>query len=273
MGLVSEILDHADRARARLLQQYRGMTKLESVLNIVSTHVQELETALWDIWEVRTLDAATGAQLDLIGRVVKMPREGATDTTYRLRIRARIRLMRSSGLVEDIIGVFVLLVPSGVALRVVQQFPAGFVLRLEELAIGGGDVAAYLSFLGEVKAAGVHALLEYMQGGTTPSNAFTFARATFLTRAHVAADTGFDVVDTTGITHGGDVFVSDGSISATYNGIRVTSSTRIDLASGTLGLAFANRGSVRDTSDPGLGWGNSSDAAVGGQLIGAQKST
>lgn len=272
MAIGAKITDHAARALARLLWQYRDKTRLAGVLNASSAQIQELENALYELWSLRTLDAATGAQLDVIGKMVKQPREGVSDAVYRPRIRARIRALRSSGLVEDVVQTLDLLVPTTVTIKLRQQPPAGFSILLDDVAIASGDLDLYATFVDRAKAAGVHAIIEYMQGTMTPETSFTNARATTLSAPTVPAQNYLDVVSTALFKDGDTVFVDDWVTFNTYVGIQVLSPTRLGLSSGTVNRSFLANAIVYDPAQESgsMGYGDETDPFVGGKLAGAR---
>lgn len=103
--MLQEILDHAARAKARLLAQYRDKPKLAGVLGALVNSVQEIEVALFDVLEQTAVATAVGVWLDRLGAIVGEPRDGASDADFRKYISARIRANRSHGTFEDVIEV------------------------------------------------------------------------------------------------------------------------------------------------------------------------
>src|SRR5262245_5478812 len=129
---------HEAQGVSRLTGEYRGKLKIEGQLKSWLSEVQLLEDTLWALLVERTVDTAVGAQLDVLGRIVKQPRGSRDDDAYRLWIKARVRVNRSSGLPEQIIDILKVLTPDGTAIRVEEQFPAGFVAHIDD-AITGSD--------------------------------------------------------------------------------------------------------------------------------------
>lgn len=103
--MLTEILDHAARAKARLLSQYRDKPKLAALVGALSDAVQALEVSLFDVLEQTALGVATGAWLDRLGAIVGESRSGASDADFRQYILARIKANRSHGTFEDVINV------------------------------------------------------------------------------------------------------------------------------------------------------------------------
>lgn len=173
---LEHITDHDEAALARLAEQFKEKPKLAAFLSVFHRQVQEAEDAFWQLYEGRWVTSATGYVLDLLGKIVGQPRDGASDAEYRSRIVARVKANRSSGTLPELISIFSGLVPSGL-----------FNFYVEDTTILGGPtndyniqrgnlsleiheplpsllVAIYQDFLRDAKAAGVHAVLRYHHG-------------------------------------------------------------------------------------------------------------
>lgn len=68
--------DLQDRATSRLLIQFQQAALLKAVLRALVNEVERLSVAIADVIRCRTLVAATGANLDAIGRIVGQRRLG-----------------------------------------------------------------------------------------------------------------------------------------------------------------------------------------------------
>lgn len=157
---VTKITDHANRALARLAQQYQGKPLMASLLRVFTPLVQQVEDMFSAMQLAMRLENAEGVQLDLLGALVGQPREAAGDSEYRLRIAARIKTNVSTGTVEDIYSVFKILLPSPIVLALSPRYPAGFVLNV----IGAVDldlVPLYASFFQDAKGEGIEGQLLY----------------------------------------------------------------------------------------------------------------
>lgn len=104
--MLAKILDHADRARARLLEQYRSKPKLSAFVGEMAGRVQELEDALYDLVAQTAIDTATGIWLDRLGGIVGEERGAESDAAYRTYLRARVIANRSHATLEDVVDVF-----------------------------------------------------------------------------------------------------------------------------------------------------------------------
>jgi hypothetical protein len=157
-----------------LLTEMMRKPNIMGMLASFSQQVQDLENAIFAVLNGRDINNAEGVQLDGLGALVGEPRNGRDDTTYRLRIRARIKLNVSSGTPNEILELFALLIDSGQTAKLVEKPPASF-----NLTIGGtsGVVTATAVELGrllqQAKPAGVKASLIYSTDSDT--NTFTLS--------------------------------------------------------------------------------------------------
>ena len=170
MTSLAHILDHGDQAVARLLEQFRTGATMPALVRALAAQAQDVEDALWDVLVLRRLSDAAGAQLDALGRIVGQPREGRSDADYVLWLRARVRINLGSGRGEDLLAAFGLVMQGTTTLQLVEQFPAGLVLRVGSAAAVDPTQAAAILQL--AKAAGVQAILEAATTLDTTSFAF-----------------------------------------------------------------------------------------------------
>lgn len=169
MGTPTHIADHADRAAARLTQQFREGVSVPALVRALSGGYQQLEDVLWEIRLRRAVSAAEGVQLDVLGRIVGQPREGRTDAVFRIWVLARVRLNKGSGRPEDILHVFAAITQGTTKLQLEEQYPAGFVLRIGlSPAVSAQELATLLR---SARAGGVRAIVE--APNDVPANTFT----------------------------------------------------------------------------------------------------
>lgn len=109
---------HADEAAARLLAQFENAERLHAFVRALVRPLQELEQVALEVIGSFDVETAVGAQLDVVGGVVGMPRDARSDVAYRAYIKAKILANGSDGSVETILRVArTLLGQSGVSLR------------------------------------------------------------------------------------------------------------------------------------------------------------
>lgn len=160
--------DHYAESLTMLLEQFKGKASIAALLASSMTQVQELEDEAFNVLTLRALDVAEGAQLDAIGTIVNLLRDGLTDTEYRARLRIQILINLSSGTAADVLEVFRQLVPTG-ALLWTDNHPAAFTLDIGTATLSGAQLAVILQ---RVKAAAVRALLVYGEPGDAPFFSF-----------------------------------------------------------------------------------------------------
>lgn len=80
--IVTKITTHVQDALNRLLQQYQGRPNITALLTALVTQIQDLENAMYPIDQYRQLYSAYGQQLDNLGEVIGLERNGLTDNEY-----------------------------------------------------------------------------------------------------------------------------------------------------------------------------------------------
>lgn len=93
--LVTEITNHVQQALQRLLTQYQLQPRIAAVITALVEQIQDLENGIYPINEGRqlwngTTYPAVGAQLDGIGELVGIARNGLTDAEYLIFILGTI---------------------------------------------------------------------------------------------------------------------------------------------------------------------------------------
>lgn len=104
-----KIQNHVEDARNRLLAQYYGKPRIEGLLRGLTLEAQNVEDTLYDMYWKRSVFAAEGAQLDIIGNLVGQPREGWSDAVYRIHIFGKIAINTAQGSPENLIAMFIMM--------------------------------------------------------------------------------------------------------------------------------------------------------------------
>ena len=104
-------IDHIADGTAKVISQYRNKPRFLIRLACYLNQVQHIEDAIFAVRDAFNHDTASGFRLDLIGRKVVQARVGGDDT-YRIYIKARVRVNLSSGKASDVQAVAGLLLPS-----------------------------------------------------------------------------------------------------------------------------------------------------------------
>lgn len=85
---VSLIETHEADAKARLLFQFQKLPDIESMTGILAARFQPIEEMLNSLIGILDIDKSFGSQLDTIGVILGLPRQGFDDPDYRVRLRA-----------------------------------------------------------------------------------------------------------------------------------------------------------------------------------------
>lgn len=148
---------YQQQALSRLPEQFKGQERWAGFLLALAGQHQDAEAAIYTLFTGRQLATAVGAALDQYGAIVGQERGSLDDTSYRLRIRARLILNRSSGTIPEILNIFSLL--TDLELELQEYPPAAF-----ELRFSGGELELptdFAAILSAARAAGVGANLLY----------------------------------------------------------------------------------------------------------------
>lgn len=94
-------IDHIADGTAKVISQYRNKPRFLIRLACYLNQVQHIEDAIFAVRDAFNPDTATGFRLDWIGRKVGQARIG-DDDTYRIFIKARIRVNQSNGEASDV---------------------------------------------------------------------------------------------------------------------------------------------------------------------------
>jgi hypothetical protein len=171
IAVTTEPFGHALAAINHLAFQFRDRPNIVALIDLLASEVDNLETALTQLQTIMQIRASSGAQLDLLGRVIGEPRQGFDDAAYQLHLLARVWLNRGSGTGEDLLKMFGLLLP-GYALALREYPPASFLLAIGSTSLDTTTAGYLVGILQLAKAAGVRAFLQYLVSPATV--AFTF---------------------------------------------------------------------------------------------------
>lgn len=120
--------DHADRLLAELPSQFRRGLHIQALAEALGRGVQIAEEASFDLLVGRTLQSATGAQLDQWGAVVGEARFTLPDSSYRQFIAARLLANRCRGTADEVIAIWSLITSPHSGVRLNPLPPAGCLL-------------------------------------------------------------------------------------------------------------------------------------------------
>jgi hypothetical protein len=170
---MEHVLDHEAQAEALLPESGKRIADLVALVRAAASETQGIEDALWQLYTERRLAVAAGDQLDAIGATVGQRRNGFDDTTYRAHIEARIRVTRSNGTIDDLLGILRAVVPAPTTLALTEGPPAGFTIVAGVTNFAADLVVVLGGLMRGARGAGIRGVLEYMSG-VTNDTAFTF---------------------------------------------------------------------------------------------------
>lgn len=170
-----------DLALARLLGQFSDSTALRQLICSLVSPLDELEAALLDVHYNRWLaDTTTGVQLDVIGRIIREPRNGLDDATYRRALSTRVLINRSSGKLEELIEIALVFEPLIEPIEFREHAPNAITVRPS--GTFDADPKALTERLQSARAGGVSLQLLYPPGAGV-AGAFTLSDTTITTDA------------------------------------------------------------------------------------------
>src|SRR6185369_11842721 len=101
--------DHVQVGIDKLLHQFKNSTDLKAFFGALLGPLQTTEDDLMDLYESRWVDAAEGLQLDNLGALVGQDRLGFSDSEFKLWIKARILVNKSTGKADDSLKILALI--------------------------------------------------------------------------------------------------------------------------------------------------------------------
>lgn len=172
--------DHEGKGVSRFIEQYKNKPRMEQFLRAFLIEIQALEDALQDVYTQRWLDNATGAQLDVLGKIVGQYNPDLDDDGYRILIRARIAVNRSNGKADEIMDILLLMgqsFPETPIMHWVESYPASYALYM--MSDIGTDISPDLIWglmLDHADAAGVDA--SFVFGYSAAADLFRWSSST-----------------------------------------------------------------------------------------------
>lgn len=107
------IPDHEQEAVDRLIQQYKDKPNVVGFIRAMTRQTQEMEQVIIDMFLNRSINDSVGQQLDELGTIVGIERQGFDDDFYRILIRFKIGQNISRGEPERIISTMKLISEAG----------------------------------------------------------------------------------------------------------------------------------------------------------------
>ncbi|QCQ58514.1 hypothetical protein Barba3A_gp120 [Rheinheimera phage vB_RspM_Barba3A] len=100
---IINVSDRVERAKALLLYQFKDKPNINALVDVVVSELQELENAITDLQEARTLKGSYGVFLDEIGKRLKVDRGNYADPDYKTTIKIAMAKKTASATAQDIL--------------------------------------------------------------------------------------------------------------------------------------------------------------------------
>lgn len=147
---IPEKIDHIESGLSKLLDQFKDSPKAQALLAAYLAEANEVEEALLQLLHERGIFEAEGEQLDILGALFGIRRNGKTDTKLRAEILTVAAGLTSDGTTE--VFMQVLRTTSGSDYVDFFEHPSGDVHAL----LGAGSTVDTYSFLSNLVPAGVN---------------------------------------------------------------------------------------------------------------------
>lgn len=149
-----QISDHVDQGLLRLLQQYKGKTRIEGLIESCISGFQAAEDTAFDMYG-RTIADSEGDTLENIASYVGIERiVGESDADLRSRIYIQIVRNTSYGTPEAVIATALLVVPDA-TIQLHEGAVASFSITVLNVTLTDDEVENLYSLINQVKPAGV----------------------------------------------------------------------------------------------------------------------
>ena len=121
---INKITTHVNDALERLLFQYKDKVRMNGMISSTTEGLQELENTFWDVLTLRWINSASGEQLDRLGAIVVLDRDGRTDEQYRVWLVGKIAINTSKGTPQNLVAAMNLLFGADKS-QYIPVYPAG----------------------------------------------------------------------------------------------------------------------------------------------------
>lgn len=196
-------LNHVEQGQDRLLSQWKDKANMQGLVKSIMQAVQEVEDTLHELLNERSIFTAVGVQLDIIGLIVGITRDGMDDETYRAELLKRIAINRSDGTTEVIIS----LMESATQTTNTdfwEHYPASIFYFIR-----GGYFTKLKEILEKISQAGVRALLMFDEGDC-------FVPSEHIYKLDLLVDEFFDAFEIAdGSTTGDELWVDPATLTGT----------------------------------------------------------
>ena len=139
---VVNIPNHVQKSIERLLQQYKDKPVIKALIESFVEQVQFIEDALTDLNDNRSINTAIGVQLDRLGDILGIDRNGLSDEDYRARLKIKIVQNISNGEPDRLINVYSFLL-GATQVQFQEHYPASMALMANAEVTAGQETLIY----------------------------------------------------------------------------------------------------------------------------------
>lgn len=123
-------IDHQESAYEKVVPNLKQPNFL-ALVDILAAKVQEIEDANFEIIDKTSISTSTGIQLDRLGEVLGVEREGRGDELYRTAIRNAVFEKAKHGGINDLIAVARIQIPQAVTVKIDEYYPNTVLIFVE----------------------------------------------------------------------------------------------------------------------------------------------
>jgi len=150
---IDYIANHTERALDLLIEEFRkDKPKLHGLIASFTNQMQDAEDTLYDLVRFRSIELASGKQLDELGVVLGLTRTSGDDDEYRADLYFQIFLNISNGEPETLIQ-SLQMITNAENIHYLGSYPAGVILTINQAV--GSLPSNILEKMRRLKAAGV----------------------------------------------------------------------------------------------------------------------
>lgn len=168
--MIDYIADWRARLRKRLYWQFRSKPRWQALADLLAAQAQDLEDATQTLFSFPNIDDSEGPQLDLIGRIIGQVRLGTSDAVYRMYLKARVLINRSSGRFDELYAVLKAAF-GDIGFRITEGGTKALDVRIVGV-VTAAQAAAAAFFLRDAKDAGVRIVMQWQEAAD--ANTFRF---------------------------------------------------------------------------------------------------
>lgn len=147
---IIKINNYVELAQSRLVELFREDKSNNDLLDNLVSPLQELEEELFGLLNLKSINLGIGYQLDVIGKILNVERDGRTDEDYRTLLYIQTLINNSSGEPESIINILSLLMQPD-KISYTEMYPANYQIHIQTDKI----VNNLRSFIQSISPAGV----------------------------------------------------------------------------------------------------------------------